>query len=506
MNRPEQPSESAAAHYRLASVWQLKGHLDRAIDAYRRALECDPGYVSACLELAALLAKQGTKSEAVEWCEKTLAAKPNSVLLHNRLQELTSSAGGAAASAVSHPDEILPEFVPGDAARQRILFYTDCPGADGAEQAAQRIMLDLNRAGFEVVCAQEPASNHLVDERDCAGIGHVWLAPDNLYDPDQVAKSLEDGTEATRILDRVEPSLVFFSDGSPMSSLAAKIETISRGVPCVIHNHCVNPEWADQFGPYLGNLENVFNHANEVVAVSSDNLRLLRERFRLPLEKGRVIFNGCSEAFFAPRKAGAGSRLRRELQIPADAVVCLTVARMEVMKGYQYQLRAIERLMKRSVWKKLCFVWVGTGTLETRFKSIAADMGADDRIRFLGHRDDVRELLGMADLFLLPSQYEGMPMSIIEAMAMGLPVAASAVSGIPEALDGTGELLTDPRLNEEACIKKMVSVIERWSDNPAERAEAGNRCQNRARAKFRESAMVGEFRRLIVPALEASER
>ena len=103
---------------------------------------------------------------------------------------------------------------------------------------------------------------------------------------------------------------------------------------------------------------------------------------------------------------------------------------------------------------------VGEGELRPDVEAEAARLGLQNRVRFLGSQSNVYPLLHQADVFLLPSEFEGMPMTLIEAMGTGLPIVATAVGGVPDMLtDGTSALLTpcDPDAVARAC----VSLLER---------------------------------------------
>ncbi len=508
MARPVPAPSAAEARYRLANAWQIKRRADLAAVSYQEALRLQPDHLPACLELAALWLAEGRFDEALALCHATLTHLPESTLLRERIAEIIAGnrAGGSRGELGIRLVNTNRSASPPDAAagtgRGGILFYMDCGGANGAGQSAHLVMSDLARAGYRVVCAQPRAAHWLIDERERLGIRHVWLRDDDLYDRRQIPLALTDGAEAAMVFDRVEPDLVFFNDGAPVSSLMAKKEAARRGFGYLILNHCVDPKWQSRFAPYVEALSGIYARAEAVVAVSNENLTLLRRLFRLPADKGTVVYNGVHDDFFAPADPSVRTRIRGELGIPDDAVVCLTTARMEVMKGYQYLLQAMEILRSAPIWPQLCFVWAGSGTLEGRLKSRAAELGLDGRVRFLGQRPDVPRLLDAADMFVLPSQFEGMPLSVIEAMAKGLPVAASSVSGTPEALAGAGELLPDPRVDPEGIVDRLVSTISLWAAEPATRKRIGADCHAQARRLFSVSDMLSAYRALVGRALE----
>ncbi|MGA7937176.1 MAG: glycosyltransferase family 4 protein, partial [Kovacikia sp.] len=218
-------------------------------------------------------------------------------------------------------------------------------------------------------------------------------------------------------------------------------------------------------------------------------------------DKGQVIYCGRPANYFQPPKLEVRSRLRQQWNIPADAVLCFTAARIDIIKGYQYQIAAIKQLKQTPVWPKLYFAWAGKGTLEDHFKQAVKQAGVDDRIRFLGELDAIDDWLDASDIFVLPSESEGLPLAMIEAMAKGLPVAASAVSGVPEGLGETGKLLTSPLYDSRTLIQELVTTLQTWAGDAQLRQQVGKSSKQRAEQMFREERMVEETIAVIQDAI-----
>jgi glycosyltransferase involved in cell wall biosynthesis len=248
-------------------------------------------------------------------------------------------------------------------------------------------------------------------------------------------------------------------------------------------------------------LEDHYQRAKAVVAVSRDNLELLQQGFRLPSTKGQVIHYGRPDRFFAERNLQTRSRLRREWKIPDDAVLCLTVGRLEKIKGYGLLLEALNQLVHESIWPKLHFAWLGTGTLEFALKGRLKDSGLQEHVKLLGYRSDVADWLDAGDIFMLPSYCEGMPLSIMEAMAKGVPVMATAISGTPEALGETGKLLPSPARAPEATVCEMAATVSAWARDSRLRTAIGAECKVRASTMFREERMIAQTRQVLDQAV-----
>jgi glycosyltransferase involved in cell wall biosynthesis/predicted O-methyltransferase YrrM/SAM-dependent methyltransferase len=218
-----------------------------------------------------------------------------------------------------------------------------------------------------------------------------------------------------------------------------------------------------------------------------------------------VIHYGRPPEYFTPIDPTLRQTLRRDQNIPADAIVCFTAARIESRKGYQFQLAAIQALRHTEIWDTLYFVWAGGGLfepeLEAELKAHLEAANAADHVKFLGQIDTVQTWLNIADIFILPSQLEGMPLSIIEAMAKGLPVIATAVSGIPEQLGNTGQLLADPKQDAAQTVQDLIDTLKTWSQDAELRHTIGRACAARATQLFTEDRMLTETLAMIQTAL-----
>jgi glycosyltransferase involved in cell wall biosynthesis len=381
-----------------------------------------------------------------------------------------------------------------------IMMWSDRPEIFGAEQINHAVMCAVARAGHRSTFVQAFARHHLIDEREALGIRHEWLQPDDVYELDPVPRQLSDLEEPRGILQRTRPDLIAFSDSSPFSNLTAKQVAFELGIPYMTTIHCVDPNWWSDYARWLPPLHEALARAEALIAVSSANLEQIREHAQLADHVGSVIYNGRPAAFFAPRQPEVRARIRSELGIPDDAVVCLTVARLGFSKGYQYQLDALARLRGWERWSDLHFVWAGEGDMSPRLEMLSRLLGGGEHVHLIGLRNDVPDLLDAADIFVLPSQYEGMPLGVLEAMAKGLPVVATAVAGTPEALGGTGFLLPDPA--ESSVVEPLAAAIRKLAVDPELRRTSGEAARRRAIEQFTLARMEANYLELFARLLD----
>ncbi len=197
-----------------------------------------------------------------------------------------------------------------------------------------------------------------------------------------------------------------------------------------------------------------------------------------------TIPNGIDAAALSAAADRPGAR--RELGIDADDFVIACVGRLVRVKGHDVLAAAAPQIVAQiGGAPNVRFLIVGDGPDRGALASLVGGLGMGDRFSFLGFRPDVARLLSGADLLVMPSRNEGLGMSILEAMALGLPVVASRVGGIPEAVtDGvTGILVSpeDPDALASACVCLMKDT-----DRAREMGRAGRRS---VEARF----TVGQF-------------
>ena len=149
--------------------------------------------------------------------------------------------------------------------------------------------------------------------------------------------------------------------------------------------------------------------------------------------------------------------LRSELGIPPGAAVVGNIAALVDHKGQRYLLDAVPLVLEHrpEAW----FVIAGDGELREPLERQAADLGIAGRVLFLGYRSDVPSLLKMFDVFVMPSHLEGLCTSLLDAMAMGLPIVATDAGGIPEIVRDGVNGLTVPAKNPPALAEAIVAMI-----------------------------------------------
>lgn len=172
-------------------------------------------------------------------------------------------------------------------------------------------------------------------------------------------------------------------------------------------------------------------------------------------EKIDVVYNGISPDFV---KEIQGPSLKEELGVPEETPVIITIGRMEPVKNQEMFLKVCAFLKERG--RAFHGVIVGDGPLSGSLKSSAATLGLEGRVSFLGFRKDIFRLLSGSDIFLLTSRMEGLPITLLEAMAAGIPVLVTNVGGMPEVMRLAKNGWTFEEGNVKECGEKVTVLLE----------------------------------------------
>jgi glycosyltransferase involved in cell wall biosynthesis len=232
----------------------------------------------------------------------------------------------------------------------------------------------------------------------------------------------------------------------------------------------------------------VLSRVPHAVYAVSDNLRqhIVAEGFS-PDSVG-VIYNGIDIGPLPD--AGARVRIRAVLGADDDVFVVGTIARLDPVKDLGTLIAAVAALADR---QRVLLAIVGDGPERAALETVVDTLGVGAQVRFLGQRDDARDWLAGCDIYVNSSVTEGVSLTILEAMAAGLPIVATRVGGTPEVVEeGWGRLI--PARNPEA----LRAALEDLSQNPDLRILLGGAARRCAEDRFRLGRMIGAYREVYV--------
>jgi glycosyltransferase involved in cell wall biosynthesis len=173
-----------------------------------------------------------------------------------------------------------------------------------------------------------------------------------------------------------------------------------------------------------------------------------------------LIHNGIDIEPFYERSEAEKDAIKREYELPFNKPIITSVANLRPPKGHEYLIQALHELKREN--PDFLTLLVGDGPLRGKLEELVRDLGLKEQVHFLGSRDreDIPEILAITDIFVLPSLWEGLPTAIIEAMAAGCPVVATAVAGTPEVvMDRETGFLVNSR-DPEALAQKIAKLLE----------------------------------------------
>jgi glycosyltransferase involved in cell wall biosynthesis len=302
-----------------------------------------------------------------------------------------------------------------------VFYYSASSTLGGAEQALFRLIGGLDRAEWSptLLLSDAAGADQLAAEAaDSVPVLRVPPMPLGLRGATGIPRMV-------RVLREHRPDVFHAHLSSPVDAKFALAAAIAARVRAIVATvQLVGPLDLDRSTRLQ--LRAVAAGVDRYIAVSRDIAGQLTDRFGYPARKVSVVYNAAEAR---PPAAGRRAAVREELGVEERPLI-LTPARLEDQKGHKPLLRVVADV------PEAVFVFAGTGSLRAELEALAGELAVADRVVFLGHREDVADLLAACDVVALPSLYEGSSLAILEAMAASRPVVASRIPG-------TDELITD---------------------------------------------------------------
>lgn len=267
--------------------------------------------------------------------------------------------------------------------------------------------------------------------------------------------------------------------------LATIVAQISH-VPVVISSRRELATWKKWHHHMLENLGNIFTDRVVACSVAVREFSLRTEN--LSLDKVITIYNGISLNAFHPRPKNI--QILNEFGLHADNKIIGMVANFSPDKDHRTMLKAVAEVKK--TYPQIKCLLAGVGYLRKKTEKETTDLNLEKNVIFTGKRDDIEVFLSVMDIFVLTSLIEGLPNVILEAMACGLPIVATNVGGIPEAVeDGRSGILVKPQDNQ-AVADAIIKLLE--DENL--RKEMGRRGRETLEQRFKLERMIKDYENL----------
>jgi glycosyltransferase involved in cell wall biosynthesis len=336
-----------------------------------------------------------------------------------------------------------------DAGRPRVLLLIKGLGLGGAERLLVDVMAARDREHFEYEVAYVLASQDaLVPDMEATGVPVHCLGGSASADL-RWTGSLR-GLLTERHFDVLHAHL-------PYTAALGRLVALTlprRRRPALVYTEHSLWNKAAVVTKALNRATVGIDQALIVVSVAARNAlpRALRSQ-------ARVVVHGVDRTRFAAlleQRSSLRHDLRADLGMADDELIALTVANMRSEKGYDVLLEAARLVVAAGA--PVRFVSVGRGPLERELAAAADAAGLAGHVHFLGTRTDTARLMAGADLFVLPSHQEGLPVALMEAMSTGLPVVATVVGGVPDVVTDDVEGLLVPAGRADLLAEAVIRV------------------------------------------------
>lgn len=333
----------------------------------------------------------------------------------------------------------------------------------GAEHVAVDLAIALDRERFEsLFCAiKRPQTPTREQELRAAGVEFFPLGFETIRDVRLIPRLV-------RLLrrERVDILHAHLWDANLVGVIAGRL----AGTPVIVaHEHT----WSFEDQPLRVATDRflISRGASTMLCVSEEDRRKMVEVERIPWERIQVVPNGIP-----PLPEPSGWDVRAELRIPDGAQVLGAVAVLREQKRLDVLIEALGLLVGRLSDPHLIIAGddVGRGN-RARLEQTAASLGLATRVHLIGRRSDIADVLAAMDVACLSSDFEGMPLSVMEYMAAAKPIVATRVGGVPEIVDDGVEALLVPRRDPAA----LANAVERILLDPVLAADLGRAARAR---------------------------
>lgn len=326
-------------------------------------------------------------------------------------------------------------------------------GMAGAETMVENLSCGLAAEGCDVLVISFFDLHTAITERiENRGIKIKYLGKKRGFDPSIISKM-------RKIIKAYQPDVIhthrYVLPYAFLASMGFKAKRVHT-----VHN--VAQKEQTKVGKNINRV--LFRYFNVVpVALSKEIQRTIQEVYGLPDNRIPVVFNGID----------LSRCIVKESYARKDTFTVLHIGRFMDVKNHELLLRSFARFKGQHSDARLQLL--GDGELKENMMQLAGQLNITDAVEFAGLQSNVYPWLHNADVFILPSKFEGMPMTLIEAMGTGLPIIASNVGGIPDMLSSQKEaLLIEPK--EEKIIEALEMVYsdakkrEYWGRNALQRS------------------------------------
>lgn len=365
-----------------------------------------------------------------------------------------------------------------------ILYVIENIEFGGGERVFSQIIRGLDKERFGVFVASNPGG---IFEKKLTEVG-IKINPvrmTNRYNLGIISR-------LKKIIKTKDVRIVHSQGGR--ADFFARIAARISNVPIIISSMAMLVEGYDVSTPRKGLYVLIDRWTerwvNKFTVLSEAMRRSLIERHKIPPENIVKIYNGIEIEEYNPDLKELRNKkleVRRELGFKNDVPVIGAIGRLVWQKGFEYLIRAAPEVLKKCPEAR--FLIVGEGPLKNKLILTGEKLNVADRIIFTGLRSDIKEILASIDVLAMPSLLEGLPMVLLETMAMAKPIVATRIDGITEVLENSKTGLLVPAKNSHALAEALVGIL----DDKAKANFFGLNAREAAKEKFSVKKMVEQI-------------
>lgn len=341
--------------------------------------------------------------------------------------------------------------------RIKLIYVDESHSIGGAEEYLKMLLKGFsNDLEITLIHRNSPRHNHFYADLKTA---ELTLEPDIYDKPASLLQSY------FAIFRQYRRDLLHVNLPAPNYCRSAMMAAYMCGVPGIVAtSHLPNQRFPrSTLGMLAGRSiwdwivwRGVFSIIDASIVVSQASADSLMKNYPARPDRVRCIHNGVDLSRFARVETTDIEDVKKDLGISANDLVVTSVGRLHPQKGYRYLLKAMQIINRALPGVKL--ILVGDGPLRGELAGLATDSGLEDKVIFAGQRDDIPRILAASDIYVNSSLFEGLPFSILEAMAAGVPVVATAVDGNKEIVTDAYNGIVVPPEDAEA-LAKAVSIL-----------------------------------------------
>lgn len=281
--------------------------------------------------------------------------------------------------------------------------------------------------------------------------------------------------QVTRLLRQIKPDIVHTHSSKP--GIIGRFAARRAGVPVVVHtvqgfSFPATSKWLTK--EFFEKLEYMAGkRCDAVICVNQSDFEFTATFLRVPKEKVFLIHNGVALDAYRPAETNdVKQKMRKELLGFDERPLVMSVGRLWEQKNPELFIRAACQLLREGIDAN--FAIAGDGPLDDSLNRIIREANSQDRVHLLGWRSDISGILPLADVFLLSSNWEGMPLVLLEANACAVPAIATDIPGSRDVIrDGETGLLARP--NDQADLAGKIRYL---IENPDVRQQMADRCRD----------------------------